>query len=414
MRNHQAGGILAILAGACCVAPAGVLSATATENTIHVFKGGNDGAGPYAGLISDGAGNTYGTTSGGGGGCADGGCGTVFELTKNKKQSVLYAFKGGSDGSSPDGSLMLDVSGTLYGTTLTGGGTGCGGYGCGTLFKLAPDGTETVLYAFQGSSDGYQPGGNVVMDQSGDLYGTTAGGGTYNATCTGGCGTIFELRPDGTKITLYEFQGGNDGEGPSGDLISDSSGNLYGTTSLGGEQCNVSKFGCGTVFKITPSGKETILYAFQGGIDGFEPFGGVVADGAGNLYGTTLEGGAEGCCGVVFEVPAVGGSETTLYSFRGGSDGEWPAAGVVRDSDGNLYGTTEVGGGKGCKKLFGNGCGTVFELTPDGKEKVLFAFSSRYGQLPEAPLLIGKNGNLYGTTTQGGAHKDGVVFEVKK
>lgn len=396
----------ALASVACCIAAFSQLTASAagaTEKVIHAFKGGNDGENPYAGLITDGAGNAYGTTDG-----------TVFKLTKDRKESVLYAFKGGSDGAAPHGALMLDASGNLYGTTLAGAGTGCGGYGCGTVFKLAPNGKETILYAFQGGSDGFQPVSNVVMDQSGNLYGTTAAGGAFNSGCSSeGCGTIFEVQPNGTKITLYQFQGGTDGEGPTGPLIADSAGNLFGTTE-GGGGCALG--GCGTVFELTPGGQESILYAFQGGNDGLGPFGGVIMDSTGNLYGTTeFVGTEEGgvCCGVVFEIPAGGGSEKVLYSFRGGSDGANPLAGVVMDANGNLYGTTEIGGGNGksCKHA---GCGTVFELTPKGKETVLFAFSPRHGQLPEAPLLIGKNGNLYGTATQGGAHKDGVLFEVKK
>jgi uncharacterized repeat protein (TIGR03803 family) len=411
MRKHRSVWVRALAGIACCAAPLSPPSAGAAEKVIHAFKGGNDGENPYSGLISDGVGNAYGTTDGGGSG---GGVGTVFKLTKDRKESALYAFKGGSDGAGPDGALMLDGSGDLYGTTVAGGGTGCDGYGCGTVFKLAPDGKETVLYAFQGGSDGFQPVSNIVMDQSGNLYGTTAAGGAYNSDCSSeGCGTAFELQPNGTKITLYQFQGGTDGEGPTGPLIADSAGNLYGTTE-GGDGCALG--GCGIVFELTPGGQESILYAFQGGADGLGPFGGVVMDGAGNLYGTTGFGGAN-TSGVVFEVPAGGGSENVLYSFRGGSDGALPVAGVVRDSNGNLYGTTEIGGGsgKGCKHVqFGAGCGTVFELTPAGKETILYHFYGRRGQLPKAPLLLGKNGALYGTTTEGGAHKDGVVFEVKK
>jgi uncharacterized repeat protein (TIGR03803 family) len=418
MQKNRSVWFRALAGVACCVAPLSLLPASAAEKTIHAFKGGNDGASPWqGGLISDGAGNAYGTTADGGNGCSDGGCGTVFKLTKDRKESVFYSFRGGSDGAAPVSALMLDASGNLYGTTLSGGGTGCGGYRCGTVFKLAPDGTETVLYAFQGGSDGFQPVSNIVMDQSGNLYGTTAAGWTYNSDCgSPGCGTVFEVQPDGTKNTLYLFQGGTDGAVPIGPLIADSAGNLYGTT-LGGGGCSFDQLGCGTVFEVTPNGQESILYAFQEGAGGQGPLGGVIMDSTGNLYGTTQFAGTAACCGVVFEIPAGGGSENVLYSFRGGSDGSNPMAGVIMDPKGNLYGTTEIGGGsgKGCKYIqFGAGCGTVFKLTPEGKEKVLFAFSLKYGQLPEARLLLGKNGTLYGTTTQGGGHKDGVVFEVRK
>lgn len=419
MRMPQFVWVPALVVAACCAAPLAALSASAAEKVVHAFQGGKDGVSPWQGaLISDSAGSLYGTTIAGGSGCSEGGCGTIYKLSKYRTESVLYTFKGGNDGSSPGGSLMLDGSGNLYGTTLSGGGTGCGGYGCGTVFKFAPDGTEAVLYAFQGNSDGFQPVSNVVMDQSGNLYGTTESGGTYNSDCgSNGCGTAFEIQADGTKITLHQFQGGADGELPTGPLIADSAGNLYGTTVAGGG-CNLSQGGCGTVFELTPSGQESILYAFQGQEDGAGPFGGVITDGTGNLYGTAVAGSDFSCCGVVFEVSAGGGSDITLYNFRGGGDGANPLAGVIMDSKGNLFGTTEYGGGngRGCKHhLHVYGCGTVFELTPHGNETVLFAFSSsKNGQYPEAPLLLGKNGSLYGTTTQGGAHKDGVVFEVKE
>jgi uncharacterized repeat protein (TIGR03803 family) len=419
MQKYRSGWFCALAGIACCIAPMS-LPAAAAEKTIHVFRGGNDGAGPWqGGLISDNAGNAYGTTDGGGGAGCNGGCGTVFKLTKDRKESVLYAFKGGSDGAGPDGALMVDASGNLYGTTIFGGGgAGCnnGSNGCGTVFRLTPDGTEKVLYAFQGGGDGFDPVSNIVTDQSGNLYGTTAAGGTFNSDCASfGCGTIFEVQPNGTKITLYQFQGGTDGADPNGPLIADAAGNLYGTT-YGGGGCTFDG-GCGTVFELTSSGHESILYAFQGGTDGKGPLSGVIIDGAGNLYGTTFNGGSADSQGVVFEIPTGGGSERVLYSFRGGSDGANPMAGVVRDAKGNLYGTTEVGGGngKGCKKIqFGIGCGTVFKLTPGGKETVLFAFSRKSGKLPEAPLLFGKNGDLYGTTTEGGKNNNGVVFELKK
>ncbi len=411
MQRHQSGWVCAVLAMVCCTAARGAPSADVAEKVIHFFHGGNDGSSPYyGGLIADAAGNAYGTTAGGGSGCSDrGGCGTVFKMTKDRKESVLYAFKGGTDGAGPFGALMLDASGIMYGTTASGGGCTALQYGCGTIFKLTPDGTETVLYAFQGGSDGFQPFGSVVIDQAGNLYGTTAGGGTYNAACAEGCGTVFELQPNGTKITLYEFQGGDDGEGPRGALISDTSGTLYGTTAVGGG-CSASQFGCGTVFEVTPSGQESILYAFQGGSDGLEPFAGVTMDSTGNLYGTTFGGGTPGCCGVVFEVPAGGGSETVLYGFLGGSDGASPIAGVVRDTKGNLYGTTYWGGGLAAQRRDFGGCGTVFELSKHGHESILYRFDKAGGSGPSAGLLAGAHGKFFGTATAGGKGNHGVVY----
>jgi len=390
------------------------MSDLGSEKVLHSFQSGSDGASPYYGaLIADGASNAYGTTSSGGsGGCSDGGCGTVYKLTKDRKERVLYSFRGGSDGAGPLGALTRDASGTLYGTTVGGGGTGCGGFGCGTVFEVARDGRETVLYTFQSEDDGFQPVSNVIKDKSGNLYGTTGAGGDYSSSCSSeGCGTVFELQSNGTKIALYKFQGGTDGQGPTGPLIMDFAGDLYGTTQ-GGGGCALG--GCGTVFELTPAGDETILYAFQGGDDGLGPLGGVVMSSGNDLYGTTFSGGAHNCCGVVFKVPAGGGSETTVYSFRGGSDGANPLAGVIFDKKGNLYGTTEYGGSKGCG---GRGCGTVFKLAPDGTESVLYAFKGRHqnphGANPAASLLLGKKGTLYGTTTVGGTANDGVVFSLK-
>lgn len=399
----------------CLFALSGVVPSVANEKAVHVFAGGNDGVLPAAGLIADKQGNLYGTTEEGGVGTTCTGCGTIFKLGPDRKEAVLYAFEGGADGIAPMGPVLMDESGNLYGTTSGGGGKLCnGGNACGTIYKLAPDGTETVLYAFQGQADGWNPLGGLAADASGDLFGTTADGGTFGSNCgTYGCGTVFELQPSGKLITLYAFQGESDGSGPLGGVIMDSAGNLYGTAQ-GEGAC------CGVVFEITAGGTYSVLYAFQGGSDGETPQSGLLADASGNLYGTTEVGGDPNCasglgCGTVFEVPAGGGSDKVLYSFRAGRDGANPLAGVVMDQKGNLYGTTWLGGGQGhgCKQLFGDGCGTVYKLTPSGKETVLYSFHARHGQLPVAPLLLEGN-DLYGTTTEGGKYHDGVVFRVRK
>jgi uncharacterized repeat protein (TIGR03803 family) len=310
--------------------------------------------------------------------------------------------------------LFLGGTGNLYGTTESGGGNGCSaGFGCGAVFTLSK-GKETVLYRFQGQGDGSTPLGGVVADANGDLFGTTGDGGNFSSNCAhNGCGTVFELQPNGNLITLYAFQGDSDGGNPVGGVIMDTAGNLYGTAQ-GGAGTNCADAGCGVVFEIPAGGTYTLLYTFQGGSDGDSPQSGLIADGSGNLYGTTVAGG-DSNCGNIFEVPAGGGSDKVLYGFRNGSDGANPYAGVVMDSQGNLYGTTQEGGGKGtgCRKiLFGDGCGTVFKLTPAGDETVLVHFYRKHGQLPEAPLLLGNDGALYGTTTTGGAQSDGVVFKV--
>jgi uncharacterized repeat protein (TIGR03803 family) len=295
--------------------------ASASEKVLHVFQGGSDGALPDGGLVADKEGNLFGTTSNGGAGCTPDDCGTVFMLAPDHTESVLYAFKGGVDGAGPDGSLLADKSGALYGVTGGGGGN-CG---CGTVFELASDGTETVLYAFQGGSDGWYPAGALTADAHGNLYGATLLGGNYNgANCSEyGCGTVFELKPNGTKTTLYAFQGGGDGQGPNGSFVRDASGNLYGTTIAGGV-CNGNASGCGTVFEIAPDGTETVVYPFQGDSDGETPYGGLIADEAGNFYGTTFLGGDTGACtdgcGTVFKVNP-SGVESVLYAFRFGADG---------------------------------------------------------------------------------------------
>jgi uncharacterized repeat protein (TIGR03803 family) len=395
--------------------------AYASEKIVHSFQGGNDGATPDGGLIPDPAGNLYGTTAGGGSGTGcygDSGCGTLFKIARGGGESVLYSFIGGIDGISPVGALLMDNEGNFYGATEAGGGTGCGGYGCGTVFEFASDGTENVLYAFQGGIDGVNPQGSLIVDSGGNLYGVTAEGGSYNGSqcAEAGCGTVFEVQPNGVKNTLYVFQGGADGAFPDNGVLSDASGNLYGaTTSGGGSGCNDN--GCGTVFKLTPGGTEAPLYAFQGGADGQYPLSDLIIDGAGNFFGTTLMGGTSGA-GTVFKISPTG-QETVLYSFKGGSDGANPQAGVIMDRAGNLYGTTYFGGrNKICEKV-SNGCGTVFKLAPNGKETVLYQFPYARGNppdgaFPQASLLMGKKGKLYGTATAGDKYNDGVVFEVKK
>lgn len=397
----------------------------ATSRVLYEFAGGpKDAQYPYAGLIADKAANLYGTTyDGGSGACSDGrfgGCGAVFRLAPDGTETVLHSFQGGSDGEGPYASLIADKAGNLYGTTLYGGGdTQCYPIGCGTIFKLAPDGTETILHGFTGSGDGAFPYAALIADKSGNFYGTAAQGGGGSCTNDFGCGTVFELAADGTYHVLYEFTGENgDGGNPSGALLEDKSGYLYGTTGAGGDLgCSIDgASGCGTVFKLAPDGTETVLYAFEGGSDGRFPTAGVITDQTGDFYGTTFAGGSSGCyaeigCGTVFKL-AADGTETVLHAFVGGKEGHWPYAGLVADAAGNLYGTTFQGGMH--KK------GVVFELTAGGREKVLHAFEGRrYGDGvdPYAGLLMDAAGNLYGTTVGGGNRKCGdygcgTVFEI--
>jgi uncharacterized repeat protein (TIGR03803 family) len=371
-------------------------AAAQTFSLLYQFKAGPNGSNPYASLILDAKGNLYGTTT------IDGAYsyGTVFRVTPAGKETVLHSFTGiGGDGAFPYSPLVRDSSGNLYGTTEFGGlyGGSCGANGCGIVFKLDSTGKETVLYRFAGyPADGQMPLQGLVRDSAGNLYGTTFQGGAY------GGGTVFQIGPAGAEIVLHNFNlNGIDGYDPfGGSLLRDSAGNLYGTTELGGSQ-----FG-GTVFRLAPNGEETILHNFNYGsnTDGYFPYGTLAVDSERNLYGVTNFGGAFLSYGAVFKV-SVSGNETLLYSFSGtGGDGAVPGGGLVRDSAGNLYGTTNSGG----DSYFG----TVFKLDPSGTETILHSFSGSDGKLPDFGLVRDSAGNLYGTTQNGGAYGGGVVFKV--
>jgi uncharacterized repeat protein (TIGR03803 family) len=393
-----------LLIGASALASGIVPSAAQAFAVLYRFQGGNDGGGPAADLIRDAAGNLYGTTVGGG----TQGNGVVFQLAPDGTETTLHSFAGGSDGSLPKAGLISDRQGVLYGTTESGGGDGCvQALGCGTVFKLTPDGNEIVLYRFQGGADGAYPDASLIADKAGNLYGTTSGGGG-GAHCQVGCGTVFRLAADGTETILHAFTGKSDGAYPLASLILDKEGNLYGTTEAGGDK-NCGFFGhsyeCGTVFKLAPNGRETVLHAFtpvQG--EGMKPQSSLVFDDSGNLYGTTTIGGDPTYqAGTVFKI-AADGTETVLHRFRI-SDGYTPTGGLVRDTAGNLYGTTRDGGP--------NGLGIVFKLAPDGTETVLHSLSKREGRGPQAGLIADKRGRLYGTAAFALRNKfQGSVFEV--
>ncbi|MGA8442775.1 MAG: choice-of-anchor tandem repeat GloVer-containing protein [Candidatus Sulfotelmatobacter sp.] len=271
---------------------------------LYAFTGGIDGADPN-GLVRDADGNLYGTTPGRGvSDCASSAadCGLVFKITPTGEEEVLYRFKGRADGANPMAPVVLDPQGNLYGTTAWAGRFGgvCTSYGCGTVFKVTPAGEEEVLYRFKGSTDGESPMAPVILDAKGNLYGTTStGGDVSNIDCMiqgNGCGIVFELTEKGVLRTLYSFTGyPTDGQHPLAGVIRDKQGNLYGTTDGGGPSND------GTVFKITPSGEETVLNSFVKGSDGVNPHGSLILDAKGNLYGTALYGGAFGD-GVLFKV----------------------------------------------------------------------------------------------------------------
>jgi uncharacterized repeat protein (TIGR03803 family) len=385
-------------------------SGTWTESVLYSFTGKSDGANPRAAITIDPSGNIFGTTYLG----STVNVGTIFELVASGgySESQIFSFPA-TDGDQIIGGLVADSAGNLYGTADTGGDYLCPlvGNGCGSVFKLArlSNGTwqRTTLHTFTGAqNDGAGPQAGLIFDSAGNLYGTTA-----NSIYGGG--TIFRLSPSGTGWTFRTIYGfgsrPNDGDDPFGNLIIDGSGNFYGTTIRGGtgsyENCNY----CGTVFELSPNGKggwkESVIYNFQGLGDGNFPMAGLVLDGAGNLYGTTTEGGQSGC-GVVFKLaPSSSGTwtQSVLYTFGCTSDGGIPQGGVVLDSSGNLYGTA-VTGGSGPHCNFG--CGVVYELTPTSSgpwnETVVYNFGGfPDGEFPTAGLTFNA-GNLYGTTNGGG------------
>jgi uncharacterized repeat protein (TIGR03803 family) len=401
-----------------------------TEKVIYSFCAQGwpnciDGVNPYAGVIFDQEGNMYGTTSYGGAHEL----GVVFKVNPKGKETVLYSFcaqTNCTDGANPQVGVIVDQKGNLYGTTLYGGLQNpdyCTPNGCGVVFKLSPEGKETVLHSFCAQSDctdGASPGAGLVLDEKGNLYGTTYAGGEISR-CKNGCGVVFKLTPKKEEETLlYGFcsqDNCSDGYQPNSGLVFDQKGGLYGTTQSGGV------YGGGVVFRVTPKGRETVLYSFcaQGGnrcTDGAWPLGGLIFDQKRNLYGTTRYGGAYyQSAGVVFKLTPER-KETVLHNFcRDGypcTDGGWPSGGLVFDQRGNLYGSAAGGANEYCD---GDGCGIVFKLTPEGKETALYNFCPQGypcadGGGPGGGLVLDGKGNLYGTAGTGGAYGYGVVFKL--
>jgi uncharacterized repeat protein (TIGR03803 family) len=374
------------------------LSGSSSYEVLHRFSmdGRAASAHPSASLLNV-NGTLYGTTSGQDRGKYQ--CGTVFSITPAGVAKTLYRFQL-PNGCAPFGGL-IDVNGTLYGTTSTGGA-----HGYGTVFSLTPSGAETVLYSFKGAPDGYQPWGGLV-DLNGTLYGTTAYGGSGGSSnCPAsfgdyGCGTVFSVTTSGSESVLHSFKGEPDGMQPTAPLIA-LKGKLYGTTTQGGLYW-------GTVFSITPAGSEHVVYSFKGGGDGSWPFAPLVAVN-GTLYGTADDSGSSDN-GTVYSVTP-SGSENVLYKFAGGSDGANPSAGLTY-VNGRFYGATDHGGGSGCSGGTGTGCGTIYSLTPSGSENVLYRFQSGSdGAIPHA-ALVNLNGTLYGTTLGGGAKAgNGTVYSI--
>jgi uncharacterized repeat protein (TIGR03803 family) len=379
-----------------------------TEQVLYAFQGGTDAEAPNPGpLVFDKAGNLYGVTESGG----STGNGAVYELSPRQgggwTETVLHSFRGLSDGADPVSGVILDAAGNVYGTSRFGGA-----FGNGTVYQLhrlkIGHWQETVLYSFHGGTDGSQPLGSLVFDESGNLFGTTGFGGN---SVDNFYGTVFELAHSGlqwTESVLYSFQGGDDGGNPNyGSLIIDSAGNLYGNAFQGGTN------GLGVVFELTPTQggwQETVLHSFSYP-EGGGPDGSPVFDAAGDIYDTAAFGGDDFCnCGTVFKLHHTnsGWKLRLLHAFRGGFDGSGPIPGVVLDKSGNVYGTTYNGGTSknGCF----NACGTVYRIAPqpggNWKESVIYDFAITGGQTgynPSAGLILDAAGHLYGTTVKGGA-----------
>ena len=375
-----------------------------TYRVLHGFSGGGDGGDPLTGLTLDGGGNLYGTAYSGG---TNSPAGTVFKLKRSGSGwliTPLYEFSAaGGGGANPGGGVIFGPDGSLYGTASTGGA------GFGAVYKLQPPPsacktsicywTQTVLYRFAAGTDGHQPTGNLIFDPAGNIYGTTQAGGAF------GYGTVYKLTKSGsnwTESVLYSFASGQDGNQPTDGVVLDSAGNLFGTTPYGGT--NHCQGGCGIVFELTPSGggwTEHILYSFAGMPDAQRPYAGLIIDSVGDLFGASYEGGTNGG-GSVFEVSPAGGSWSfsVLYNLTGSNNG--PFARPTMDSSGNLYDTTIIPS-------------TIFKLSPSGGGWTytdLHDFSGDDGSYPRGSVAVDGAGNLYGTTSMGGANGQGTAWEL--
>jgi uncharacterized repeat protein (TIGR03803 family) len=407
LHPHFAAFLLIVLAlgliSAMLDAQTGKLPSASTETVLYHFTGGIDGGTPYAGLVFDQAGNLYGTTTTGGAYAR----GTVYELTPSEggwTQTVLYSFTGGQDGASPYGGVIFDPVGNLWGTTYQGGDPGCG---CGTVFELSPSESGWIfnlVHAFTGVSDGAYPTAGLVYG-AGSLFGTTKYGGLSKGLCEFfGCGTIFSV-VSGSSYRVWTNFLPKTGFQPQAGLFFDPERNcLFGTTEWG------SYAGLGTVFADCHPGYMRRLHAFSYRKAGSNPLAGVILDASGNAYGTTSSGDRN--AGAVFKIVDAqnGGRRIKVLHQFSGTDGSEPLGDLVFDAAGNIYGTTCAGGG--------NRQGVVFKLTPPGikqhkwTETVLYSFSGSDGAKPVSGLVFDDAGNLYGTTTAGGAYGAGVVFKM--
>ena len=413
--------VFALCAATAIASPAQIFNSLVSFDVI-------DGDKPFGvSLVQGRDGNFYGTTTGGiNNNCIDG-CGTLFRITPSGALTTgalttVYSFcsqTNCSDGAGPYSGVILGTDGSFYGTTYGGGPdpNACEGeaFGCGTIFKITSAGRLTTLYSFcpdyPSCTDGDRPYDRLVQASDGNFYGTTSEGGSYKG-CLLGCGTVFKITPTGTLTTLYSFcarEHCSDGSSPQAGLIQATDGNFYGTNTLDGDvNNNCIPGGCGTVFRITPGGRLTTLYnfctqGFPSCPDGFEPTG-LVEGLDGNLYGTTVYGGASGS-GTVFKITPEGGL-STIHSFCSQincTDGAFPYVGLIQATDGNLYGMAEVGGiFVDCPHYEILGCGTIFEITPGGTLTTLHSFDFTDGSNPENGVLQSTDGNFYGSVWGGG------------
>ena len=396
---------------------AGLPAVAQTFKTLYSFAGTPDGTEPFQSDLLNVNGTLYGTTGGGG----DFGAGTIFTFSSARKETVVYSFTGGADGNQPSSGLIRDNKGNLYGTTFFGGDPNCvltvsEPPGCGTVYKLDSSNNLSVVYTFTGSTDGAWPQG-LVMDSAGNLYGVTFYGGNLNCPLLAGvgCGVVFKISSTGTFSSLYTFQGGTDGGIPYGFLTLHGTA-VYGGTQQGGTLADCGGVGCGVIFAVsTSSGAEKPLYAFTGGADGGLPTSQFLFDSKGNLYGTTYAGGNLSCsnqnsvgCGVIFRLTPAG-RENALYAFKGSPDAANPSWGLTADASGNGYGTTIYGGA--------SNLGTVFKISSKGVESVLHSFSGTDGSYPQSGL-VGVGSTLFSNTVLGGnlscnsPNGCGTIFEI--
>ena len=381
--------------------------AASKTKLLYSFAGNADGEYTDTELVMDNAGNLYGTSVQGG----SYGSGTVFQVTPEGVHTVLYSFHGSTDGGEPYKGVTLDSHGNLYGTAVTGGGGSCEG-GCGVIFELLNSGgawTFNVIHTFTGGYDGSGPGSPVAVDSFGNLYGTTPTGGAK------GVGVVYHMSPneDGgwNFRVIHTFTGGTDGGGGSaGRLVFDADGNLYGVCTVGGLH------GFGTVYTMFRSEDRWqfhTLYAFKDSPDGALPYGSVTIDNSGNLYGTTYYAGANDL-GIVYELSPNNGRwiERVLYSFKGGTDGASPISNLVADAAGNLYGTTSDGGAASCI------CGVIFKMTPSASGHWTESVAYRFPGTPKPGfayngMIRDHKGNFYGATVHGGTGNDGAIYKFK-